>query len=273
MDARISSGGALETWIGRTFTVAVVVVALSATSLALRPLERAAWRSFTAGNPLVDSRSISGAVGHGVVAGLLGGFRALAADMLWLKANASWEDNDLPATQTMIRAVTSIDPRPLYFWINGARMIAYDMPNWRIDSAGGYDAVPQSVRQRIDEEQARVALGLLGDALEAHPGNPLLNVEIANIHLRRLGSVSTAAEFYRIAAEAPGAPFYPARIYAELLRRLDRGREAHAWLVRLHPTLPADVPEAMSGIVFARIRELEEELSIPEHHRYTPPGS
>lgn len=264
--------GMLRAWRDKAAAIAVVIAALVATSFALRPLERSAWAMLSKGRAGIDARSIEAAVGQGVVAGLLGGFRALAADFLWLKVNASWEDGDLPATQTIIRAVTAIDPRPLYFWINGARMIAYDMPNWRIDQAGGLDVVPPSVRERIDEEQARVALGLLDEALQAHPGNPVLAIEIANIHLRRLGDTATAAEFYRVAAESPGAPFYAARIHAELLRRLGRDHEAHAWLVRLHPTLPADVPEAMEGIVFARIRELEEKLGMPESERYVPPG-
>jgi tetratricopeptide (TPR) repeat protein len=254
----------------RIVAVAVTLATLAAAGLALGPLERPAWAEIEARGAVVDSAGIESAVGQGVVAGLLGGFRALAADFLWLKANASWEEMDLPATQTTIRAVTAIDPRPLYFWVNGARMIAYDMPVWRIERAGGLDAVPESVRARIDEEQAQVALAMLADAQRIHPGSPTLTIEAANIHLRRLGDTATAARLYREAAELPRAPFYAARIHAELLRNLGRRQEALDWLRSVHPVLPRDVPEAMAGIVLARIRELEEELGMPAESRYNP---
>ena len=252
----------------RLVAVAVSLAVLAAAGLVLRPLESSAWTEIRASGIGADAAGIRGAVGQGVVAGLLGGFRALAADFLWLKANSTWEEMDLPATQSTIRAVTAIDPRPLYFWVNGARMIAYDMPVWRIERAGGPDAVPASVQERINEEQARVALGLLAEADQVHPNDPWLLIEEADIHLRRLGDVSTAARLYREAALLPGAPCYAARIYAELLRQLGRRREALDWLVKLHPTLPGDEPEAMSGIVLARIRELEDELGVPVAERY-----
>jgi hypothetical protein len=248
--------------------VAVTLATLAAAGLALRPVERPAWAEISARGAVVDAPGFEGAVGQGVVAGLLGGFRALAADFLWLKANASWEEMDLPATQTTIRAVTAVDPRPIYFWVNGSRIIAYDMPAWRIERAGGLDVVPASVQARIDEEQARVALAMLADAQRVHPDNPALTIEAANIHLRRLGDIVTAARLYREAAELPGAPFHAARIHAQLLRRLDRRQEALDWLLTVHPALPRDVPEAMPGIVLARIRELEDELGVPAAARY-----
>jgi len=255
----------------RLTVIAVTLATLAAAGLALRPLERPVWAEINASGSFIDASGLEGAVGQGVVAGLLGGFRALAADFLWLKANASWEEMDLPATQTTIRAVTAIDPRALYFWVNGARIIAYDMPAWRIERAGGLDVVPASVQSRIDEEQARVALGMLADAQQVHPGNPTLTIEAANIHLRRLGDTATAARLYREAAEMPGAPFYAARIHAELLRNLGRRQEALEWLRSVHPALPRDVPEAMEPIVLARIRELEDELGVPADARYNPP--
>lgn len=272
MSADADSPGAFPIIRERLVVVAVTLVALSGTSLVLRPLETPAWAEVRSHGAGVDATGIQGAVGQGVVAGLLGGFRALAADSLWLKANANWEEMDLPATQTTIRAVTAIDPRPLYFWVNGARMIAYDMPVWRIERAGGIAVVPATVQSRIAEEQARVALGMLADAQRAHPASPTLVIEVANIHLRRLGDTATATRLYREAAELPDAPFYAARIHAELLRQLGRRQEALEWLVRVHPTLPRDVPEAMPGIVLARIRELEEELGVPAGSRYRRPA-
>jgi len=83
------------------------------------------------------------------------------------------------------------------------------------------------------------------------------------------------------ASEQPNAPYFAARIYAELLRRMGRNAEAYDWLKKLYPTLPkaADaalgitafqVESAMAPVVMERIRELEKELNIPEGESFKP---
>lgn len=254
---------------------------LAVTGASIRPLEEPAWQFARAQQPALKLESLQGALGQGVTVGLLGGFRAIVADFFWIKTNAVWEDTDLPATQTFIKLVTAIDPRPLYFWQNGSRMIAYDMSNWRIVAEGGYKAVPQARQRKIDEEQAAVALKYLHEAFGYHPNAPLLHIEIANVYLNRLKDPVSAAKSYKLAAQQPGAPFYAARIYAELLRRQGRGQEAYMWLKQLYPTLPKQVdPEkgitpfkvesGMAPIVLERIRELEKELNIAPEEEFKP---
>ena len=250
----------------------VVLSGLILAGVALRTIEEPAWKKISAEQPELRLESVKDALGQGVTVGLLGGFRAIVADLFWIRTNTVWETYDLPGTQTLIKLVTAIDPRPLYFWLNGSRMIAYDMPNWRIDAAGGYEAVPDPVKRRFDEEQSSVGVKYLNDALSFHPGEPLLILEIGNIYLNRLKDVETAAKYYLEASKRPGAPYYAARIYAELLRRLDRKAEAYAFLKQLHPTLPKDDDMAQSPVVLQRIRELEDELSVPEMLRYRPIG-
>ena len=249
-------------------TGAIVLLGLLGAGLALRPLEAPAWNEVRARQPALRLESLKDALGQGVTVGLLGGFRAIVADLFWIRTNAVWEQYDLPGTQTSIKLVTAIDPRPLYFWLNGSRMIAYDMPNWRIDKAGGYDVVPDAAKRRFDEEQSAIAIKYLEGALGFHPENPLLVLEIGNIHLNRLKDLETAARYYLRASKHPDAPYYAARIYAELLRRLDRKRDAYDFLRTLHPTLPKDDVMAQSSVVMDRIRELEGELQIPEAARY-----
>ncbi|HSI07390.1 MAG: tetratricopeptide repeat protein [Rariglobus sp.] len=259
----------------------LVVVVLAITGAVVRPFEEPAWQFVRAKQPALKLDSLQGALGQGVTVGLLGGFRAIVADFFWIQTNSVWEDTDLPATQTFIKLVTAIDPRPLYFWQNGARMIAYDMPNWRITEEGGYDKVPKARQRQIDEEQSGVALRYLNEAFGHHPDSALLYVEIANVYLNRLKDSASAAEAYRNASKQPNAPFFAARIYAELLRRMGRNAEAYAWLKQLYPTLPKapdaargitefQVESAMAPVVMERIRELEKELNIPEGESFKP---
>lgn len=251
----------------------VVVLGLIAAGVALRPLEGPAWEKVKAEQPALRLDSLKDALGQGVTVGLLGGFRAIVADLFWIRTNVVWEQYDLPKTELSIRMVTAIDPRPLYFWLNGSRMIAYDMPNWRIDKSGGYDAVPEVVKRRFDEEQSAKGVEFLESALSFHPEHPLLVLEIGNIFLNRLKDAETASRYYLRASKHPDAPHYAARIYAELLRRLDRKAEAYEFLKKLHPTLAPDDYMAQAPLVLERIRELEDELSIPVSARYVAPGA
>lgn len=258
----------------------VVVAILAVTGALIRPIEQPAWEFVRAQQPALKLDSLQGALGQGVTVGLLGGFRAIVADFFWIKTNSVWEDSDLPTTESFIKITTAVDPRPLYFWQNGARMIAYDMPNWRIKAEGGYDAVPPARQRKIDEEQSARGLDLLNTAFGHHPNSAALHIEIANIYNNRLKDYENAAKAYKRAAEIPNSPYFSARIYAELLRKLGRKREAYDWLVKLYPTLPkvADrekgisdfqAESAMAFVVLERIRELEGELNIPEWQRFS----
>ena len=116
-----------------------------------------------------------------------------------------------------------------------------------------------------------MALHQIAAALAFHPTSPDLWIERANIELNRMHDGEAAAESYRRAWEQPGAPYYAARLYAEVLRRLGRKAEALAWLVKLHPTLPRGDERAGEELVLARIRDLERELGVPPEQRYQPP--
>ena len=249
---------------------AVVAGGLALTGAALHPLESRLWAVARAAQPALRLDSVGAVAGQGVTFGLLGGFRAITADFTWVRVYSIWEKHDPPAVEALLKLVTTLDPRPLYFWLNGARIIAYDMPAWRIAAAGGYDAVPEVQQRRIDAEQAQLALRRLEAARQFHPASADLWIEQANIELTRLRDVAAAAESYRRAWAQPNAPYYAARLHAEMLRRLGRKAEALAWLVRLHPQLPPGDESAGADVVLARIRELERELAVPPGQGYRP---
>ncbi len=200
---------------------------------------------------------------------VMGGYRAVVADLLWLKAYLAWASRDGATMQGMIRLAVSADDRPLGFWLDGARMIAYDQTAWRL-AGETVSGLPAAVASRIRETQARAALQLLEEARTHHPCEASICIEMANVELHVRRDLARASGWYREAALQPGAPHCAARIYAELLRRQGRNAEALAWLRRLHPTLSDRDPDAMGAIVLARIRELERTLEIPDGKRYAP---
>ncbi len=248
----------------RIFSVLLVLLLLGWMT---RPIEAPAWEVVKASQPEVNLGAIEGALGQGLVVGVLGGFRAILADFLWIRTSTIWERRDRVKLDAMIRLVTTLDPRPDFFWINGSRMIAYDVPNWRIREEGGYDKVPELRQQAIDLEQAEQAFDLIDEALEFHPGKAKLYLEKGQIYLNRLKDDANAANWFLKASQQADAPYFAARIYAELLRNQGKNEEAYVFLKELHNSLP-NVPFAQKGIILERIRELENTLKIPLWQRF-----
>ncbi len=242
---------------GRTLFVFSV---LALVGLMARPLEQPAWARVKAGQPELNLAALEGALGQGLVIGVLGGFRAVVADFLFIRLNAIWEAKEREKMMPLLRLVTTIDPRPEFFWINGARMVAYDVPNWRIQKEGGYDVVPEARQDAIDQEQAELAFSLLRKALEFHAENPRIYLEFAQIYLNRLSDLENAAEWFLRASKKPDAPYYAARIHAELLRRMGKLEEALQFLRQLYKRLPDDEPFAQKEVVAERIQSLESAL-------------
>lgn len=205
-----------------------------------------------------SGRQWAAQAGHGVVLATLGGWRTLTADLVWLKANLAWENEELARTRTWLDLTVAIDERPDYFWLNSSRIVAYDMPVWR---GRNLPDAPLALRETIREEQAQQALAILDRAVAERGPNAAIYAEMAGIHWRVRQDPARAAEFFRRAAELPDAPFYAGRIHAEFLISLGRKREARDWLRHWLPRLRADDPEARRSMVVARLAELERELA------------
>jgi hypothetical protein len=252
----------------RAFTVGVAFATLFISGTGLARLIAPVSAELRRARPTLCSEDFASASGSSVLFAVFGGFPTWAADLAWMRLYSHWERCDWPASETLIRLVTALDPERVYFWLNGARMIAYDFPTWRILAHGGDQGAPLSLRTRIHREQAGTALRLLASAMKAHPANSELWIERANIELNRLGDVEAAAESYRRAWEIPGCPYYAARLHGQLLRQLGKTPEALSWLVRLHPSLPTNDPAAAADVVLQRIRELERELKVNAEKSY-----
>ncbi len=190
--------------------------------------------------------------GSGGTLAALGGMRTVVAGGFWLRARLAWERCDAAETMAMLHLTVAADERPLTFWLNGARMIAYDLPEWQSDG------VPRAVYQRRKTALTLAAISFLERGLGAHGPSADLYIEMANIRMRALGDREEAARLFRLAAEQPEAPYYAARIHAELLRELGRPAEALGWLRQILPGLPADDPAAQRAVVLERIKGLEQ---------------
>lgn len=220
----------------------------------IQPLERLAAVGTREG--AFRQEQLAASVGHGSTLALLGGMRSMVASGCWLRANLAWEKRDAAATAALLDLTVAADERSLYFWLNGARILANDFPEWRM--AG---PVPSAFRPIANEECAQLALRFLEKALRWHGPDAAIYIEMANIQLRRRNDLNEAARFYRLAAEQPGAPYYAARIHGEMLLALGRPEEALVWLRQILVTLPANDELARRDVVLERIKLLEMEVA------------
>src|SRR5690606_26319529 len=105
-----AAGGVTMAAVWRSLPVVLLVLALL--GWATGPLVQPAWREVRAGEPALHAQALEATLGQGLTFGLLGGFRAVLADFLWLRTNMYWESYDVPSTHKMIELVTTVDPRP-----------------------------------------------------------------------------------------------------------------------------------------------------------------
>lgn len=203
---------------------------LAAVALATSPLKHAASSN-------AMRISVKSALGNGVLWGILGGYRSVIADFIWLKAYMGWEKEDLAKSVSNIELATKLDPEVIMFWNLGSSIIAYDTPHWIIDSK------PHTPLQKrhVAERQAKLALEFLDRGLEAIPDSRRLRLDKALIYEKVFGDSKSALESYKKASEG-NAPLFIMRDYArrleaegELEEALNVLRRAETYTNKKHP--------------------------------------
>ncbi len=248
-------------------TVIIVTALLICTAFLSQPLETRVWQEVDSQQWRGTIKVVEDTLGQGLTVGILGGFRAILADLAWLQLSTVWANEDRVKLSAMIRLVTTLDPRPEFFWINAARMVAYDVPAWRIRKSGGYNALSDIQKSAIDEEQASQAFEILKRGINFHPNTARLPMEIGQIYMNRLQNDALAAKWFYEASKFPDAPEFVVRIYAELLRRQGKLVEAYKYLTQIYPSL-INASDYQQSLVLERIQMLEIDLNIMKENRF-----
>ncbi len=225
------------------------------------PLDRSISEALGQRAEVESLRQLDSQFGQGLSVAVLGGYRSVTANMVWLSKNRNWEKRDLVGTFAKIGLVTSIDPRPEIFWLNGARIIANDMPAWVVGDRNTNQLASTEEGRKVAHQYAKRALLLLEKSRVHHSDNPDIYLEEAMIYWLKLDDLERAAERVLRATQAMNPPYHAFRIYGEMLTRLGRKQEALGFLERHYKTLPDNSPEAMKIVVGDRIRALRQELA------------
>ncbi|MCH6255751.1 hypothetical protein MLD52_04285 [Puniceicoccaceae bacterium K14] len=244
----------------RKWTIVVSLVGALSIGALTSGWQRLIFRSLHGDSLGTNSLPKSESLGQGLSLAILGGYRSIAANLIWLDMNGSWEKQNINETLAKIELATATDPRALFFWLNGARVVANDMPAWVIANQGlDQEKHPNTVKA-LNLKFSEKALELIENGLVAHPGNFELMVDRAVIHWKKREDLEEAAKSFLEIATMPNSPYFAGRLYAELLVELGRTDDALSYLKSIYSSLPDDDIQAMKPFVAERIRQLEIKL-------------
>ena len=98
---------------GRTFVFSVLYLLLS--GIAISPLESKIQKSIAKEQPALKFDKLGEAAGEGAILGILGGMRALTADVIWIRMHEMWYEHNFAAAEAMIFMTVINEVSPFLF--------------------------------------------------------------------------------------------------------------------------------------------------------------
>lgn len=146
--------------------------------------------------------TVPGGGERALFAAALGGYRSLVGNLSWLRVYEAWEARQAELVRERIRQTVTLCPEESFFWREGARILAYDLPVWRAERASGPVTIAEW--QRWQREAAREALALLAEGRVDRPRDPSLPGEIGRLHWLRLEDPGRAVRWLAEAERLAG---------------------------------------------------------------------
>jgi hypothetical protein len=195
-------------------------------------------------------------IGQTAFIAVLGGFRSVIADLLFIDAHAAWERTDWTHLLLRLRQSTELQPHAIMFWdIAGWHMA------WNASIAAENDeSRAPAARQRSSREYIELGRDFLNRGIGNNPHKPQLYEALARLQRDRLHDHAGAAENFYKASQLPGCASYDERFSAYELSACE-GREREAY-ERLRALYLRGEKERLPTLI-ARLRSLEEKLNIP----------
>ena len=254
----------------------LIPLVLALTGLVKRPFEvsLAADRPHAAGLGLnLKTREM---IGQGMSLALLGGFRALVGDFLWISAHGAWEQHRWFTMRQDFEVCMTLQPHAIMFW---------DMASWHLAWNASHAAFNNpdepllAVRLRDQRLWMRAGRDLLERGIANNPDNSFLYEKLAwMLHEKfqdTCGAADAALKSVKLCHDWRSGYLQRLAGYwledcarnvapARLSETYDYWREL--WL-REYASKPREHWDTIDKNVSRRIQKLEEELAIPDAQR------
>ena len=191
----------------------------------------------------------------------LSGFRAVLADFLFIQAHVAWERTEWGRVLLLFRQVTTLQPHVPLFWDTAAWHMA-----WNASAAAINDPSQprQALRVKTQREYFAIGRDFLERGIKNNPDNPKLYESLAMLYRDKYNDHARASEYFRKAADCPGAPVYDKRFSAYELSYCP-GWEPQAY-IQLRRLYDEGDPERVPTLI-RRLKYLEAKLNVPPGHR------
>lgn len=193
----------------------------------------------------LSTESLRAAVRNSSLFAVLGGYKSLVSDLIWIKSYVLWEKRDLSGCIASMELAATINPSRMDFWYFGSSIIAFDTPHWF--SKSGVFSSPEA-EKLIKKRQAKIAISFIDKGIELFPDNDRLLVQKGQIAMV-YDDFKLAEKCFKIPASRENALFYPRRIYAALLIKNGKFKDA----LEVYEKLDSETEDdSMLKPVFAR---------------------
>lgn len=201
---------------GYLWAVAIFIVA----SFLSYPLKKIALKN----ENTITTQSLEVAMNKGFLFGMLGGYRSLISDFVWLKAHLDWEKRNLAGCLSAMELATSIDPYMTTFWTQGAAIIAYDTPHWLLAKLPK-KARTEKMLNSFKRKQAKLAIEFLDKAITIFPTNSSLILQKGQIAIS-VNDLKLAETCYEKLSNEPDPTVFARRVYAGILTQNGKFQKA-----------------------------------------------
>jgi hypothetical protein len=205
----------------------------------------------------------------------LSGFRAVMADLLWIRAGTAFEKTEWGRMKLLLESATQLQPKFVTFWEMAHFHMAYDAAtavNPKLPPRPG-EAIQQpseALRRKAEREYLHIGEQFLLDGIAFNPDSSRLYERLGTLYSKKLFDYERAYEAYTAAAQKPGAMGYVRRFAAFALAEVPgREREAYAKLRALYDEGDSQRVPTLLHL----LQRLEEKLAVPDSERVYIPAS
>lgn len=220
-------------------------------------------------NQKLDSTTLSitlrSKLSQNLAIALLGGFRALTADFIWLsQVHISWEDQVWYKLKEGAELCAILQPHAISFWDLGSWHMA-----WNASYSESANPKYPSLAYRLKLKQDWIEAGrdFLERGIQNNPNSWELNFSQARLLKDRCREPSSAIPYVLKAFEQPEAPTYVGRMVGHMYEDAGKSQEAYQWWVKLWNEDHDKHPGQLYDKIHAWGAEWEEKLNIPPSQR------